>query len=331
MNNGPNINIAPYKSNTNNSVKVPFIDENNRRTLQASAGDYLNKISFSRIGTGNTFGFNKSMRPNSYMPDNIYRMSRNNNYNNYNIKSNVNLRDLFNGNINDNFNDENIEINNVTLNILSKIKEFKIEPYQTRISIRNYTDDNTNNNDNNNYNKYFNNLNVIKETYDNITNNNNINVTGKNPFIPNTNISVNINNENNNANSNANVHVNLRGQKPPYRIAEHCITLRDLFNGDVNDLVNIIDITKKSINYQTEEEVDENGNEEGEGIEGQEDEFNFLSDDEVKNLNEVTSAHNLNSSNNRNRRNDTNNNNNIYSNENNDNFNINSLDLEDLL
>jgi hypothetical protein len=248
------------------------------------------------------------VRPNSYAVDNVYRLSRNN-YNQN--KSNVTLRELFSGNVNDNLNDYNIDLSNVSINILSKRKQYKIEPYQTKISIRNLSDSN---NELNNNNKYLNSLNVIKEAQDY-----NMNVAGINPFIPKTNVSVNINNVNN-VNVNVN-NANLKDQNPTSGKTNNYNTSKEQFNGDENDL------TKKK--HQTEEELDEY--EEGEG---REEEFNFLSDEEVKNLNEVTSAHNLNSSSNRNYRgigSENNNNNNIYANENIHSNNNNIIDIDDLI
>ena len=131
--------------------------------------------------------------------------------------------------------------------------------YTGKISIRNLADQNRNNdNSGNEYNIY-----KMKES-------------NRNPFKQNNDIAYSI---------------NLRNEKPV--AYGDSITLREIFNGDVDDKVNI---TKKSINFYASNENKDN-NIEHEEIE---DEFDFPDENDIKSLNEVSSSRYVKNSNNRN-------------------------------
>ena len=126
--------------------------------------------------------------------------------------------------------------------------------------------------------------------------NKSINILKENPFIQKSNISYNI---------------NLRNQKP--FVMGDSITLKELFNGDVNDTVTI---TKNNINIRDTYR--------NENFQENEDNFDFPDLDDIKSLNEISSARNARQSSNKNNKQS---NVNPYNNDND--YNLDDFDLID--
>ena len=235
--NGPAINLSSYNTKTNASIIVANIDENNRRTLQASIGESIKGSRLYKTVNRNTYGINRSIRTNSP----IFEIrQRDNKY----TKA-ATLQELCSKNVN-----EIIILKNISK---KEIKQFYIGYNFEKASL------NTTEN--------------LKFQY-NLGNNQSINLndSNNNPF------------KNKSSNNNPFGNVNLRGGKPT--TFGDAITLRELFNRNINDKVSI---TKRSINYNTTE--NKFADEEKE-IDDDNDEFNFPDENEIKSLNEVSSAYN---------------------------------------
>ena len=230
--NNPNINLNPYKTITNSSIKDSKIDENNRRTLQARISKSINFNKFKKSIHRNNFN-NRSISPNSNEFLNYNEKYKVNKF----INQNITLSQLFSGDIDD----------IITLNFPINEKRFlNATRYERRIPIGNFSKHNINS-----Y-KLENNSDI----------NQNIKVPNKNPFLKKGNISYSI---------------NLRNQKPV--AVGDSITLRELFNGEVEDRVTI---TKNNININSIS-INENLEEKG-------DNFEFPDSDDIKSLNEISST-----------------------------------------
>ena len=257
----PNINLNPYNTITNSSIKELNIDENNRRTLQAKIGESINGSRFKK-SINKSKNNSRSISPNSYV---IVNYGQNYKVNKF-INCNITLKELCSGDVEE----------KITLN--SPIKNKKL--FTGAISIGNIKEYNS----------------QQKQIEFNSGYNKSINILKENPFIQKSNISYNI---------------NLRNQKP--FVMGDSITLKELFNGDVNDTVTI---TKNNINIRDTYR--------NENFQENEDNFDFPDLDDIKSLNEISSARNARQSSNKNNKQS---NVNPYNNDND--YNLDDFDLID--